>query len=31
MQHKDFDHFKTSAFQDDLARYKKWKDESDAA
>lgn len=31
MQHKDFDHFKLSAFQDDLARYKKWKEDSDPA
>jgi hypothetical protein len=31
MQHKDFDHFKTLAFTDDLARYKKWKDDSDVS
>lgn len=30
MQHKDFDHFKTCAFQEDLARFKKWKDDSDS-
>lgn len=31
MQHKDFDHFKATAFQDDLSRYKKWKEDSDQA
>ena len=31
MQHKDFDHFKSTAFFDDTARYKKWKSDSEAA
>lgn len=31
MQHKDFDQFKTLAYYEDLARFKKWKDDSDAA
>ena len=31
LQHKDFDHFKTSAFHEDLERYKKWKEDSEQA
>lgn len=31
MQHKDFAQFKRNAFNDDLARYKKWKEDSDGS
>ena len=31
MQHKDFGHFKRSAFSIDLERFKKWKEDSDSA
>ena len=31
LQHKDFDHFKTSAFHEDLDRYSKWREDSDQA
>jgi hypothetical protein len=31
IQHKDYDHFKSSAFYDDMERYKKWKSDSEAA
>ena len=31
MQHKEFDHFKLSAFLEDITRYRKWRDDSDSA